>query len=199
MILVVDYRAGNIRSVTKALESLGAETRVSNEEKDVLNADKIVLPGVGAFGKAVDALNQLNLMGSLREVIQKSKPFLGICLGFQIFFAKSEENPDSQGLAVVDGMVKRFEPGLKVPHLGWNRVLQKRDNPLWKGIPDNSYFYFAHSYFNVPEDKNLIAGTTEYGIEFVSAIVKGNLFGVQFHPEKSQKWGLRLLKNFIEI
>jgi len=199
MIVVVDYGAGNIRSVTKALENLGAQTKVSDNGKDVLAADKIVLPGVGAFGKAVDGLNALDLMDSLREVIQKDKPFLGICLGFQLFFPESEENPGSQGLDVVDGMVKRFKPGLKVPHLGWNRIMQKGDSPLWKGIPDESFFYFAHSYFNDPKDKNMISGTTEYGIEFVSAVVKGNLFGLQFHPEKSQKWGLHLLKNFIEL
>lgn len=199
MILVVDYGAGNIRSVTKALEKLGAQTGVTNVGKDISGADKIVLPGVGAFGKAVEALNRLNLMDYLSEAIQKGKPFLGICLGFQLFFPESEENPGARGLHVLDGFVQRFESGLKVPHLGWNRVRQKNDSPLWKNIPDESYFYFAHSYFIVPKNNRLIIGTTDYGIEFVSAVAKENLFGVQFHPEKSQKWGLQILKNFIDL
>jgi glutamine amidotransferase len=194
---VVDYDAGNIRSVTKALESLGAEVRVTGDPAGIEKADRIVLPGVGAFGKAAQSLESKGLMEPLRSAIRDGKPFIGICLGMQLLYERSEENPGARGLGVIEGKVVRFPGGLKVPHLGWNQVFQKGISPEWNEIPDGSFFYFAHSYFGVPADASVIAGETEYGVLYASSVRRGPLFGVQFHPEKSQKWGLRLLANFI--
>ncbi len=199
MIVVVDYDAGNLRSVTKAIESLGGEVKVSSDSRDVDKAEKIVLPGVGAFGKAVRSLEARGLVDPLRRAATDGRPFLGICLGMQILYDESEENPGVAGLGVIRGKVVRFAPGLKVPHLGWNQMLQRRTSPLWQGVPDGSFFYFAHSYFGVPEDASVVSGETEYGLTYASAIQKNSLFGVQFHPEKSQKWGLKLLENFIAL
>jgi len=197
MIAVLDYDAGNIRSVTKALESLGAEVRVTGAPQDIEAADSVVLPGVGAFGRAVRSLEAKGLMQPLRGAIRGGKPFLGLCLGMQLLYERSEENPDAAGLGVIPGRVVRFPRGLKVPHLGWNRVFQKGNAGPWNEIPDGSFFYFAHSYFGVPSDAAVISGETEYGVTFAAAIRLNNVFGVQFHPEKSQKWGLKLLANFI--
>ena len=197
MIAVVDYDAGNIRSVTKALESLGAEVRVTGDPADIEKADRIVLPGVGAFGKAAQSLVAKNLMDPLRNAIRAGKPFIGICLGMQLLYERSEENPGVRGLGVIKGRVVRFPGGLKVPHLGWNQVFQKGSSPVWNEIPDGSFFYFAHSYFGVPADASVISGETEYGVPYASSVRRGGLFGVQFHPEKSQKWGLKLLANFV--
>ncbi len=197
MIAVVDYDAGNIRSVTKALEFLGAEVRVTGVPSDLEAADRIVLPGVGAFGRAVRSLEAKGLMRPLRHAIRDGKPFLGLCLGMQLLFEQSEENPEAGGLGVISGKVVRFPGGMKVPHLGWNRVFQKGNPELWNEIPDGSFFYFAHSYFGVPVEAEWIAGETEYGVTCASAIRRDNVIGVQFHPEKSQKWGLKLLANFI--
>jgi len=199
MIAVVDYEAGNIRSVTKALEVNGAAVVVSGEPGNIEKADKIVLPGVGAFGKAAENLKRKHLDEALVQSIRKGKPFLGICLGLQLLFEASEENPGVPGLSAIQGKVVRFRPGLKVPHLGWNEVLQVQDSPLWRGIPDRSFFYFAHSYCVEPADLRLAAGTTDYGSAFVSAVHRETLFGIQFHPEKSQKFGLKLLENFIKL
>jgi glutamine amidotransferase len=199
MIAVVDYDAGNLRSVAKALESLGADVRVTGDPTDVERADKIILPGVGAFGGAVRSLEAKGLVDPLRRAIQDGTPFLGICLGMQLLYESSEENPGVEGLGVVHGRVVRFPAGLKVPHLGWNQVHQKENTPIWLEIPDHSFFYFAHSYFGVPEDYSVVSGETEYGMTFASAVHRKNVFGLQFHPEKSQKCGLKLLNNFIRF
>ena len=199
MIVVINYGAGNIRSVSKALEKVGAQVRVTEDPKTIDKADKIVLPGVGAFGKAVEAIQSRNLVEPLVRSIEKNKPFLGICLGMHMLFQSSEENPEIEGFSILKGKVVRFPAGDKVPHLGWNQVHQKKDSPLWKGIPDQSFYYFAHSYFVQPENSGVIAGETEYDITFTSSIWKENLFGVQFHPEKSQKWGLKILRNFVQL
>jgi glutamine amidotransferase len=199
MITVVHYGAGNIRSVTKAVEATGAEVMVSENPDDIKKADKIVLPGVGAFGKAVEALQARHLVEPLRDFISQGKPFLGICLGLHLLFFSSEENSEAEGLSLLKGKAERFPAGMKVPHLGWNQVKQAGNSPLWKGIPDQAYFYFAHSYIVKPEDQNLTVGTTDYAGSFVSAIARSNCFGIQFHPEKSQKWGLKLLNNFIGL
>ncbi len=199
MVTVVYYGAGNIRSVVKALEESGTSVKVSENPCDIEQADKIVLPGVGAFGKAVEALAKKHLINPLREFISQGKPFLGICLGLHLLFSKSDENPDASGLSILKGKAERFSGRLKVPHLGWNQVEQTVDSPLWKGIPDRMYFYFAHSYAVKPEEKNIIAGITDYSGPFISAIGKERLFGVQFHPEKSSKWGLKLLNNFVQL
>jgi glutamine amidotransferase len=199
MIAVVDYGAGNIRSVTKALESQGASVAVTGDPKQIDKADKIVLPGVGAFGQAVENLAKKHLTDALIRSVEKGKPFLGICLGLQLLFETSEENPGVSGLSMIRGKVIRFRSDLKIPHLGWNEVDQTRDSPLWSGIPSPSFFYFAHSYCVQPDDYGWICGTTRYGSVFASSIQKGALFGIQFHPEKSQKFGLKLLKNFVKL
>ncbi len=197
MIAVIDYEAGNLRSVAKAIESLGGKVEVTGEPKRVLKADKVVLPGVGAFGKAVHALEEKDLKSAIKEYIGSGRPFLGICLGLQLLYEESEENPGVKGFGIIPGKVVRFPKELKVPHLGWNTVLQKNTHPLWNGIPNGCFFYFAHSYYGVPSEK-VVTGWTEYGISFASAVALENVFGVQFHPEKSQKWGLKLLENFIK-
>jgi glutamine amidotransferase len=199
MIVVVDYGAGNLRSVAKALESFGADVTVTGDPEAVEKADKLVLPGVGAFGKAVENLRRKNLDGTIIRFVQKEKPFLGICLGLQMLFEASEENADAKGLSILRGKAVRFDRGLKVPHLGWNQVFQTADSPLWKGVPDGSFFYFAHSYVVQPSNAGMVSGKTGYGTEFASAVWRDALFGIQFHPEKSQKWGLRLLENFIRL
>ena len=199
MVTVVYYGAGNIRSVTKAIEAAGTRVRVSENPEDIKKADRVILPGVGAFGKAVEALRERHLIDPLRSFISERKPFLGICLGLHLLFFGSEENPEAEGLCLLEGKAERFPGGIKVPHLGWNQVNRVRDLPLWKSIPDQTYFYFAHSYIVKPENDNLIAGTTDYANNFVSAIATENCYGVQFHPEKSQKWGLKLLNNFIAL
>jgi glutamine amidotransferase len=198
-IAVINYGAGNIRSVSKALEKVGARVRVTEDPKTIDKADKIVLPGVGAFGKAVEAIQSRHLVEPLILAIEKKKPFLGICLGMHMLFQSSEENPETEGFSILKGKVVRFPAGGKVPHLGWNQVHRKSNSPLWKDIPDQSFYYFAHSYFVQPEASGVIAGETEYGIPFASSIWKENMFGVQFHPEKSQKWGLKILENFVHM
>ncbi|NQT25769.1 imidazole glycerol phosphate synthase subunit HisH [candidate division KSB1 bacterium] len=199
MIAMIDYKAGNLRSVAKALEAAGAKVNVMEDWKDLTRADKIVLPGVGAFGKAVEELKTRNLFEPIKEQIASGKPFLGICLGAQLLFESSDENPGVTGLSALKGKCIRFKKGLKVPHLGWNQVTQKTDSPIWKDVPDESFYYFAHSYYFQPDDMQVTTGQTEYGIPYTSAVWKNNIFGVQFHPEKSQKWGLKILENFIKL
>jgi glutamine amidotransferase len=199
MIALADYGAGNLRSVSKALESFGAKVMVTGDPVALGTADKLVLPGVGAFGKAAQNLRIRHLDGVIAEFVLKERPFLGICLGMQLLFESSEEDADVPGLSILSGKSVRFDRSLKVPHLGWNRLFQMKDSPLWKGVPDGSFFYFAHSYAVQPAGRELVSGKTEYGSDFVSAVWKGALFGVQFHPEKSQKWGLRILENFIRL
>lgn len=199
MIVMIDYKAGNLRSVAKALEAAGADVKVSENWKDLAGADKIVLPGVGAFGKAVEELKTRNLFEPIKEEIAKEKPFLGICLGAQLLFESSEENPGIEGLSVVPGVCRRFPGGLKVPHLGWNQVAQQNDAPIWKDVPNRSFYYFAHSYYFEPEVSEVSTGITTYSIDYTSAVWKDNVFGLQFHPEKSQKWGLKILENFVSL
>ena len=199
MILVIDYGMGNLRSVSKALEHLGAEVKISGSYKDLDLADKAVLPGVGAFGDACDELRRGQWVEPIRKYVADGRPFLGICLGLQLFFGSSEESPGTEGLNLLPGRVVLFrEKELKVPHMGWNQT-GKVSHPLWQGIPDQSYFYFVHSYYAVCEDSEAAAAPCTYGSTvFPAALGKGNLFATQFHPEKSQKAGLQLLKNFVE-
>jgi len=199
MIAVVDYGSGNILSVTKALEYVGARVVISRETGGIEKADKIVLPGVGAFGKAIEIMKEKNLVEPILEAVSSGKPLIGICLGLHLLFPESEETPHVKGLSLLRGKVEKFTQNVKVPHLGWNRVYQKTSSPLWKDIPDGTYFYFAHSYISKPLEDGIITGTTEYGSSFPSTLEKENLFGVQFHPEKSQKWGLKLLENFVGL
>lgn len=199
MILVVDYGMGNLRSVSKALEHLGARVQVSADPGDIGRADKVVLPGVGAYGDAVRELTNLRWREPLVEFIEAGKPFLGICLGLQLLFPESEESPGARGLGIYPGKVRHFSsPGLKVPHMGWNSVSMLHPHPLLKGIPDGSYFYFVHSYYGAPQKEELTVGTCSYGGETFAAILgTPTLLATQFHPEKSQEAGMNLLKNFV--
>jgi glutamine amidotransferase len=197
MIAVVDYGMGNLRSVEKGFHHVGVEARVVSNASDIDDARGVVVPGVGAFRDCMNNLEGLGLIDPILRSINKGKPFLGICMGLQILFSESEEFGHSRGLDIFRGKVPRFpESQLKVPHMGWNRVALKKRPPIFEGLPDGGYFYFVHSYYVAPEDEDIIAGTTEYGIEFTSMVWKDNVFATQFHPEKSQELGLRILKNF---
>ena len=196
MIAIIDYGMGNLRSVQKALEKEGAKTKITQSPKDLEVAKKIVLPGVGAMKPAMEKLVSLHLVEPLIQAVEKGKPFLGICLGLQLLFEKSDEGGEVQGLGILKGRVKRFT-SLKVPHMGWNQLhIQSPSCPLFKNIPDQSNTYFCHSYYVSPKEKDCIAASTDYGVAFTSAVCRDNLFGVQFHPEKSQDIGLKILKNF---
>jgi len=208
MIAVIDYGMGNLRSVQKALETVGARAVVTRDPVRILSASSVVLPGVGAFKDCMDNLQRLELVDVVCRSIQSGKPFLGICLGLQLLFHQSEEFGQVSGLEILSGDVVGFagrvpdsENGssLKVPHMGWNTVRIKKNNPLFQSIPDASYFYFVHSYFVVPKQPDDIAATTQYGIEFVSSVHHENIYAFQFHPEKSQKLGLTILKNFSQL
>jgi len=197
-IIVVDYKMGNLLSVAKALEKVGANVKVSGRPEDVLSAEAVVLPGVGAFGQAMENLKNAGLDRAILRVIKEGKIFLGLCLGLQLLFAKSEEDAGVKGLEILKGRVVKFKGKMKIPHMGWNQLKIRKDVPLLKGLPDNLFMYFVHSYYVVPEDKSVIATITEYGKEFVSMVHQDNVFATQFHPEKSEKNGLIILKNFID-
>lgn len=199
MIVIVDYGMGNLRSVSKAIEHLGGKVKVSSDFSEIKSADKLVLPGVGAFGEATKELKSRSLFEPIKDFVLERKPFLGICLGLQLLFDSSEESPGASGLGIFPGMVRAFSSReVKIPHMGWNSATLKTPHPLLKGIPDGSFFYFVHSYYAVPTDSRLLLGETQYGEEIFSSILgTETLFAVQFHPEKSQSSGLRILKNFI--
>jgi glutamine amidotransferase len=201
MTAIIDYGAGNLRSVQKAFEHLGEQAVITRDRDAILSADAAVLPGVGAFGDAMDSLNRRELAPVIREFIATGKPFLGICLGLQLLFDKSEESPGVQGLGILRGTVRRFpkEIGLKIPHIGFNSIRKSPPCPLFAGLPDEPYYYFVHSYYCRCDDRAASAAETEYGIRFDSAVQQGNLFAVQFHPEKSGTVGLRTLQNFIGL
>jgi imidazole glycerol-phosphate synthase subunit HisH len=196
MIAIVDYGMGNLRSVEKGFFKVGVNARVVRDAKAVDNAKAIVLPGVGAFKDCMKNLEETSLIDVIIKSIRKGKPYLGLCLGLQVLFSESQEFGVYRGLNVLNGKVVRFQSGLKVPHMGWNNVKILRKPPIFKGIDDESYFYFVHSYYVVPDNTDIAAGTTEYGIPFTSMVWKDNIFATQFHPEKSQENGLRILKNF---
>lgn len=198
MITIIDYGMGNLRSVQKALERVGAEAVVTSDPKRIADAAKIVLPGVGAFADCMKNLQRLKLIDPIVTAIEAKKPFLGICLGFQILFEESEEFGKHPGLGLFKGRVVRFSlpKKYKIPHMGWNRIRKQKRIPLLADVADGAYLYFVHSYYVVPEDRELIVTTTDYGKEFCSSVTKDNLFACQFHPEKSQQIGLALLKTF---
>lgn len=198
MIAIIDYGAGNLRSVAKAIEHLGYAARVTEQPLDVLKADVVILPGVGAAGDTVAGLRRLGLVDAIRETIETGKPFMGVCVGLQVLLTGSEEGGWQDCLNVVSGVVRRLPDGLKVPHMGWNQVKQLANHPLFRDVPDNANFYFVHSYFADPEEKALIVGETEYGVKFCSVLAKGNLVATQFHPEKSGEMGLKIYDNFCE-
>lgn len=204
MIVIIDYGMGNLRSVQKAFESVGADARISSNREEILSASAVVLPGVGAFRDCMRNLEELNLTEVVHKTIQSGKPFLGICLGLQLLFETSEEFGPVRGLGVLRGKVARFSFPVsgtppKVPHMGWNTVKVVKHTPFFESIPDEAYFYFVHSYYVVPEDPEVVATTTSYGIDFVSGIQRDNIFAFQFHPEKSQSRGLALLKKFSQL
>lgn len=208
MIAVIDYGMGNLRSVQKALETVGADVVVTRDPKDIHNASSVVLPGVGAYRDCMDNLNRFGLVEPIHKAIQSGKPFLGICLGLQLLFEQSDEFGLVPGLGVLPGKVTRFsrelrEPSsqtaLKIPHMGWNTLSIRKKDPLFDSIPDDAYFYFVHSYHIVPKNPGIAATVTHYGIDFVSGIQHENIYAFQFHPEKSQKLGLTLLKNFSRL
>lgn len=198
MIAIIDYGMGNLRSVQKGLERVGFEAIVTREVGQIRSARGVVLPGVGAFSACMENLGKFGLMEPIREIVREEKPFLGICLGFQLLFSESEEFGRQKGLDIFPGKVVGFhaEENLKVPHMGWNRIDKCQDSPFLEGITSGDYVYFVHSYYVVPEQSSLIATTTDYGQSFVSSIATDRLFACQFHPEKSQELGLRILANF---
>lgn len=201
-IVIIDYQMGNLRSVQKALEHVGFQATVTGDPAAVEKADKLILPGVGAFGDAIAELRSRGLTAPIIEAIQAGKPFLGICLGLQMLFEQSREGGEHKGLGVLKGSVERFAPNplLKVPHMGWNRIqVEQPGCPLLKDIAPDAYFYFVHSYYVVPQEPEVNWLSSEYGIRFCASIWRDNLFATQFHPEKSQKDGLQLLKNFAEL
>lgn len=200
MIAIIDYGMGNLRSVEKGFLKVGADVKVTNSPREVQRAGAVVLPGVGAFRDCMQELTKLDLIDAVADAITAGKPYLGICLGLQILFSESEEFGRCRGMDIFRGKVVRFENGgLKIPQMGWNQINIQKNNPLFHDIPDKSYFYFVHSYYVVPEERSIVATTTDYGIEFTSSVWKDNVFAVQFHPEKSQTLGLRLLRNFSDI
>ncbi len=198
MIVIVDYGMGNLRSVQKGFERVGHVAQISRDPEVVARADKVVLPGVGAFGDAMSELRRCALVEPLLEVIDAGRPFLGICLGMQLLFEVSYEGDECRGLGVLAGKVVRFELPLqyKVPHMGWNQALIRRRAPLLEGIEEGAYFYFVHSYYVVPQDPEVVSIETDYGGPFCAMVWRDNLFATQFHPEKSQATGMKILENF---
>jgi glutamine amidotransferase len=199
MITIIDYGAGNLRSVVNALSRLGYQAKVTTSPAEVLASPAVILPGVGAAADTMANLRQQGLDEPIRQVIAEGKPFLGVCIGMQVLLSDTEEGGNQQCLGVIPGRVRKFAPGLKVPHMGWNQLKQKRAHPVFEGIADGADFYFVHSYYVEPEDKALVAGETEYGIPFCSLIVRDNLIATQFHPEKSGEVGLKIYDNFIRM
>ncbi|MCX6894345.1 MAG: imidazole glycerol phosphate synthase subunit HisH [Verrucomicrobia bacterium] len=203
MIALLDYGSGNLRSVHKALLKVGAQVRLAKSPGEIGDARAVVLPGVGAFDDCIHALQRQELLGAAKDFIQTGKPFLGICVGYQALFEKSEEfNSCAAGLGIFGGKVVRFTetPGLKIPQIGWNQIeITQPDCPLYRGIKSGSYVYFVHSFYPQPVDAGIVATRTTYGGPFASSVWRGNVFATQFHPEKSQNVGLQLLKNFVEL
>ncbi|MDB6018155.1 MAG: Imidazole glycerol phosphate synthase subunit HisH [Pedosphaera sp.] len=203
MIALIDYGSGNLRSAQKALLKVGAEVQVVRRPEELTEAEAVVLPGVGAFDDCLNALQKQEMLEASRKYIQSGRPFLGICVGYQAMFEKSEEfNSCAAGMGVFKGSVVRFaeQPGLKIPQIGWNQIdVAQTDCPLYRGIPSGSYVYFVHSFFPQPVDASIVATRTTYGQPFASSVWRDNVYATQFHPEKSQKVGLQLLKNFVDL
>ena len=199
MIGIIDYDAGNIRSVEKALAYLGEETVVSRDPQVLLKSDKVILPGVGSFGQAMENLHRYNLVPVIKEMVKNNTPFLGICLGLQLLFESSEETPGVAGLGILKGKIVRIPEGsgLKIPHMGWNSLNVRKGAALFKGLEKEPYVYFVHSYYLQAKDPKIVAATAEYGVTIHASVEKENVFACQFHPEKSSKTGLAILKNFL--
>ncbi|MCE5284375.1 MAG: imidazole glycerol phosphate synthase subunit HisH [Pelosinus sp.] len=200
MIAIIDYGMGNLYSVEKAFVSLGAEVLVTSDPKVIAGADKVVLPGVGAFGDCMENLKKYGLVETIKKVAASGVPFLGICLGLQLLFDGSEETPGVNGLGIFPGMVKKIvAPELKIPHMGWNSLEFRTSSPLFNNLPAQSYVYFVHSYHAAPEDKSIVTAVTNYGGDVTAAVGRNNIQAVQFHPEKSSSLGLSILRNFKEL
>ena len=198
MIAIIDYGAGNLRSVANAITKLGYQPKITSQPGDILNARAVILPGVGAAADTMDSLQALDLVGSVKQYIADDRPFFGVCMGLQVLFTGTEEGGWHECLNIFPGRVKKLPPGLKIPHMGWNQVEQKKAHTIFDGIPDQANFYFVHSYYVEPDDQSIIAGETEYGIKMCSVITKGNLTATQFHPEKSGEFGLMMYSNFLK-
>lgn len=201
MLAIIDYDAGNIKSVEKALQFIGEEAVITREQEQILQADGVILPGVGSFGDAMNKLNSYGLVEIIRKCVDRGIPFLGICLGLQLLFESSEESPGVQGLQLLKGKIVRIPslPGLKVPHIGWNNLELSNQGRLFEGLPENPYVYFVHSFYLQAADESQVTATTEYGVRIHASVEKGNVFGCQFHPEKSSDAGLEILRNFIRV
>jgi len=197
-LVVIDYGSGNLRSVAKALETVGVSPIVTGDANQIASADAVVLPGVGSGPAAMDTLRQRDLVEPIRECVTSGRPFLGVCLGLQLLLDRTEEG-NADCLGSVAGRVKRLPDGLKVPHMGWNSVRFKQEHPVFEGIPQDSHFYFVHSYYAAPDDDTWVAGTTDYGVSFCSIYARDNVVATQFHPEKSGRMGLRLYQNFVTL
>ena len=198
MITIIDYGAGNLRSVVNAISKLGYKSKITSRPDEIFSAEVVILPGVGAAAETMQILKTRNLVEPIRQFIAQGSPFLGVCLGLQILFTGTEEGGWHECLNILPGRVRMLPPNLKIPHMGWNQVKQKTSHPVFAGIPDEANFYFVHSYYVEPDDKSLVAGETEYGIPFCSAIARDNLVATQFHPEKSGELGLKIYDNFID-
>lgn len=201
MIAIIDYDAGNIKSVEKALQKLGQEVVITRDADTILNADKVILPGVGAFGDAMNNLKKYNLDQVIYQVVKKNIPFLGICLGLQLLFERSDESKGVAGLGILEGEILRIpdQEELKIPHMGWNSLHLQNNGRLFRGLEENSYVYFVHSYYLKAKDEEIVKATTEYSTHIHASVEKGNVFACQFHPEKSSDVGLQILKNFVEL
>ncbi len=201
MIAIIDYGAGNLQSVKKALDYIGCESEITYDKNKISRAERVILPGVGSFGDAMDSMRKRGLEESVKEAANGERPFLGICLGLQLLFKESEESEGARGLGIFKGEITRIPKadGLKVPHMGWNSISIKQKDGIFKNIPDESYFYFVHSYYLKNAESGCVAATTGYGVEIQCAVQRGLVAATQFHPEKSSEAGLQLLKNFAEV
>ena len=199
MVIIIDYGAGNLRSVVNAIARLGYQSKITSKADDVAAAEALILPGVGAAGDTMTNLNRLQLTDPIIRYIRDGKPFLGICIGLQVLFTGTEEGGWHDCLNVISGRVRRLPTGQKIPHMGWNQVKQLMPHPVFEDIPDETNFYFVHSYYVDPDDKSLVAGKTDYGVTFCSIIARGNLVATQFHPERSGEHGLRIYDNFLKL
>lgn len=200
MVAIIDYDAGNIKSVEKAVLSLGETAVITRNKEEILDADRVILPGVGAFGDAMDKIRSYGLEEVINEVVKRETPFLGICLGLQLLFETSEETPNVQGLGILKGKICRIpDKGLKVPHIGWNSLSFPNKGRLFEGIEEGAYVYFVHSYYLQAQEAEIVTAATEYAVHIHASVEKGNVFACQFHPEKSSEVGLRILKNFLAI
>jgi glutamine amidotransferase len=198
-IAIIDYGAGNLRSVNNAILRLGYQVEITNRAEAILKAKVVVFPGVGAAGDTMSTLNKLGLVQVIHQLVSENRPLLGICIGLQVLYTGTEEGGWYDCLDIIKGKVRKLPAGLKVPHMGWNQVKQKKTHPLFEGIPDGSNFYFVHSYYGEPEDKSWVLAETEYGVTFASVVGRGNLAAVQFHPERSGDLGLQVYENFFKF